>query len=207
MLAFAPLRAGCYNRSMGDNEKADNITMTGRICLYHEAQLAGVLDEMARQLAASLRLDEEIVLLGVLRRGVPLAAMLDDRLRRLGVRSQGRFNLEVKRYADDLKVLYPATLLRDDAQESAMDFSETSVVVVDDVLYRGHSLLRVVQHLVARGAARVRSAVLVDRCCTVLPIRADVAGLRLQVAPDAIVEVHVPPYEEDLSVELVCPSP
>jgi len=45
--------------------------------------------------------------------------------------------------------------------------------------------------------------VLVDRNVARLPIRADIVGIRLQVAPPDIVECHVPPYERDFAVELV----
>ncbi len=177
-----------------------------RLCLYDEQQLATVLDRMAGQLAGLLPGNRDIVLLGVLRRGVPLASLLADRLHGLGVGPVRRVDLEVKRYSDDLTLLYPETLLRESACPGDVDLAGKTVVVVDDVLYRGHSLLRVVQYLALRGAAEIRSAILVDRGVSLLPIHADVCGLRLDVAPGSIVEVHVPPYEEDLSIELVTPG-
>ena len=48
--------------------------------------------------------------------------------------------------------------------------------------------------------------VLVDRGVSLLPIHADVTGIRLDVAPGSIIEVHVPPYEADFCVELVQPG-
>ncbi|HAY28148.1 MAG TPA: phosphoribosyltransferase, partial [Candidatus Accumulibacter sp.] len=103
-------------------------------------------------------------------------------------------------------LLHPQTRLTEDTATTVADLAGRSVLVVDDVLYRGHSLLRVVQHLVQRGAARVVSAVLVDRGVSLLPIHADVAGLRLDMPAGSIVEVHVPPYEADFSIELVRPG-
>jgi pyrimidine operon attenuation protein/uracil phosphoribosyltransferase len=177
-----------------------------RLCLYDEQQLATVLDRMAGQLAGLLSGDRDVILLGVLRRGVPLASLLAERLHGLGVRPAQRVDLEVKRYGDDLTLLYPETLLRENTCPRDFDLSGKTVVVVDDVLYRGHSLLRVVQYLALRGAAEIRSAILVDRGVSLLPIHADVCGLRLDVAPGSIVEVHVPPYESDLSIVLVPPD-
>ena len=55
--------------------------------------------------------------------------------------------------------------------------------------------------------AAIRVAVLADRCVTVLPLHADVVGLRLEVAPTDIVECHVPPYEPDFSVQLLQTPP
>ena len=83
--------------------------------------------------------------------------------------------------------------------------SRSTVVLVDDVLYRGHSLARALDWALRRGAAEVRVAVLADRRVTSLPLHADVVGAALQVAADDVVECHVPPYEPDLAIELVRP--
>ncbi|HMW56421.1 MAG TPA: phosphoribosyltransferase family protein [Accumulibacter sp.] len=174
-----------------------------RTCLYDQQQLANVLDGMAGRLLGLLDGRSDVVLIGILRRGVPLASLLAERLLRLGVPPAQRLQLEVKRYGDDLTLLYPQTLLRENPAETAVDLSGKTVVVVDDVLYRGHSLLRVAQFLALRGAAEIRSMVLVDRGVSLLPVHADVTGVRLQVAPGSIIEVHVPPYENDFCIELV----
>jgi len=177
-----------------------------RSSIYDERQLEPVLDSMAARLAGLLASDEDLVLVGIRRRGVPLAAMLAEHLARRGLRPALRLELVVKRYADDLSLLHPQTRLSEDTAPTVADLAGRCVLVVDDVLYRGHSLLRVVQHLVACGATRVVSAVLVDRGVSVLPIHADVAGLRLDMPAGSIVEVHVPPYETDFSIELVRPG-
>lgn len=86
---------------------------------------------------------------------------------------------------------------------AALDLARTPLLVVDDVLYEGHSLLRTCAYLAQLGARRVHTAVLVDRCVSIQPIHADIVGIRLQVAPLDIVECHVPPYEPDLRIEIV----
>ena len=79
------------------------------------------------------------------------------------------------------------------------------VVVVDDVLYQGHSLARVLEFLRAQHADPIRTAVLVDRRVTRLPLRADIAGLILQLAPDDVVECRVPPFEPVFEIDLFRP--
>ena len=111
--------------------------------------------------------------------------------------------MKVKRYADDLSLLHPETLLSENAEQGAVEWPGKVVVLVDDVLYRGHSLLRVVQPLAQRGVAELRSVILVDRGVSLLPIRADVTGVRLNLPEGSIVEVHVPPYESDFCIELL----
>jgi pyrimidine operon attenuation protein/uracil phosphoribosyltransferase len=174
-----------------------------RFSIYDAHQLETVLGTMADRLAALLTGERKLAIVGVLRRGAPLAGMLAERLARRGMPPTLRMDLTVKRYGDDLSLLYPQTRLAEDPAAASADLSGTTVLVVDDVLYRGHSLLRVVQHLVRHGPARILTTVLVDRGVSLLPIHADVAGLRLDMPAGSIVEVHVPPYEPDFSIELV----
>ena len=178
-----------------------------RIVLYDQRQLSLILDGMARRVAGLLGDRPELVIVGVLRRGAPLAELLGERLQRLGINAVQRLDLQVKRYADDLTLLFPETRLTESATDAGLHLTGKSVLIVDDVLYRGHSLLRVVQYLALRGPATIRSAILVDRSVSALPVHADVAGVTLQVAPGSIVEVHVPPYETDFGIELVVPRP
>lgn len=177
-----------------------------RTCLYDANQLEAVVGAMARQLAARVSVTDPLALVGILRRGAPLA----DRLAAALARSQGfpaplRLDLSIKRYADDLTLLYPETRFDEDAAHRSLDLSQHDVVVVDDVLYTGHSLLRAVSYLAAKRPRRLLLAVLADRCVAELPVAADVVGLRLQVAPTDVIECNVPPYEPDFRIELLRP--
>lgn len=179
-----------------------------RTCLYDSARLDAVMDRMAQQAAGLLRGRGPVAVVGVLRRGAPLA----DRLTQRMVQGHGlppplRLDLSVKRYADDLTLLFPDTQLTEEPRHAALDLSGHTLLVVDDVLYTGHSILKVVDWLARKRPAAIRVAVLADRCVTTLPLRADVVGLRLEIAPGDIVECHVPPYEPDFSVQLLQPAP
>lgn len=175
-----------------------------RTVLYDTTAVERVLDAMAVQLAAHLQGTERVALVGVRRRGAPLADWLQARLlKRLPHVQIDRLDLAIQRYADDLTLLYPQTQLTEQAEHAHMDLSGRTVVVVDDVLYFGFSLLKAVQYVLAKGAKRLHTAVLVDRRCAMLPIHADVCGLALQVAPGDIIECHVPPFEATLRIELV----
>ncbi|HAY28149.1 MAG TPA: phosphoribosyltransferase, partial [Candidatus Accumulibacter sp.] len=55
-----------------------------RSCIYDERQLEPVLDSMAARLAGLLTNDDDIILVGIRRRGVPLADLLAERLARRG---------------------------------------------------------------------------------------------------------------------------
>lgn len=177
-----------------------------RFCLYDTAALQAVLERMAAQAATFLAGEADPLLLGILRRGAPLAEMLQARLKANHGLEVPRYGLKLKRYADDLTLLHPETELTENAEFSARDLSRATVLVVDDVLYEGHSLARVLSYLSRRGAPTVRIAVLADRCVARLPIRANIVGVKLQIAAGDVVECNVPPYESALKIELLRPS-
>jgi pyrimidine operon attenuation protein/uracil phosphoribosyltransferase len=175
--------------------------------LYDAPELEHILDDMAASLANRLHGAAKISLVGVLRRGAPLSDGLLARLRKLlpGADIE-RLDLSIKRYADDLTLLHPQTQLTEQPAHAGIDLTDRVVVVVDDVLYQGFSLNKAVQYLLTKGAKTILTAVLVDRVCATLPVHADVAGLKLQVAPGQIVECHVPPFEPSFQVVLVRPG-
>ena len=115
-----------------------------RTVLYDTQELIAVIDEMARQANGLLHGASQVAVIGVLRRGAPLADRLTTRLMELyGLPQPLRLDLQVKRYADDLTLLHPQTQLTEQAQHAALDLRDYTVLVVDDVLYTGHSLLKV----------------------------------------------------------------
>jgi pyrimidine operon attenuation protein/uracil phosphoribosyltransferase len=177
-----------------------------RTCLYQTAQLDAVLDAMAWQAAGFLTAKQRIVVVGIIRRGAPLAEMLHARLvSQFKLTNIVLMNLQIKRYADDLTLLYPETRLTENPEHVSLDLTDTTVLVVDDVMYRGHSMLRAVEYLARKQAAEIRTVVLVDRGANKLPVRTDITGVRLDVAPSNIIECNVPPYEKEFKIDLFQP--
>ncbi len=175
-----------------------------RVSLYDAAELAPVIEDMTQRAAGLLTPGARLVVAGIVRRGVPLADRIVALLkRRFGIRVERRIDLDIKRYADDLTLLYPETRLAEDPVHAGLDLSGASVLVVDDVVYRGHSLLRAVQYLAQKNADEIRTLALVDRGAAKLPVRVDVSGVRLDVAPGDVIECRVPPYEAEWGIHLV----
>ena len=128
---------------------------------------------------------EELALVGIHTRGVPLAG----RLRRLVAERSG---VEV-----DLGTL-DITFHRDDV-DLPLDFPlrGKTVVLVDDVLYTGRTIRAAIDALLEYGRpARVQLAVLVDRGHRELPIRPDYVGKNLPTARDERVQVQVVEVDE-----------
>jgi len=185
----------------------DFTSMGDRTCLYLTAQLEAVVDGMAWRVAGFLTGKENIMVVGILRRGAPLAEMLRNRLmKNFKLANISLMNLNIKRYADDLTLIYPETKLTEDDSSKLINLAGTTVVVVDDVMFQGHSMLRAVDYLASKNAAEIRTVVLVDRGANKLPVRVDVSGVRLDVAPTDIIECNVPPYETEFKIDLHKPT-
>ena len=175
-----------------------------RFLVYAPDQMQPVIDAMARQAAPLLAGHEKIAVIGILRRGAPLADRLVASLKKqFNLPEPLRLDLKVKRYADDLTLLHPETQLTEQAGQAGLELKGYVLLVVDDVLYTGNSLLRVIEWLNAKSPSAIYTAVLADRHVSQLPIRADVTGVHLQVAPPDVVECHVPPYEALFQIEIL----
>ncbi len=178
-----------------------------RTCLYSTEQLDAIVSDMARQAAGLLTGRAQVAIVGIVRRGAPLADRLQERMASVyGLHDCLRLDLQIKRYADDLTLLYPETRLTENAAHAALSLEGHTVLVVDDVIYRGHSMLRAVEYLAGKQPAEIRTVVLVDRGAAKLPVRTDIVGVRLDVAPSDIIECHVPPYENEFRIDLLQPE-
>lgn len=174
-----------------------------RICVYSSTELQTILDDMARQCLRFLEAGSPLALIGILRRGMPLANMLQQRLSTLqGGKEIPVYPLKVKRYADTLELLHAETALEENPALKNINMANTTILVVDDVLWQGHSLLRTCAYLGMLGATNVRTAILVDRCVARQPVHADVTGIRLQIAADDVIECNVPPFESEFRVDV-----
>ena len=156
------------------------------------------LDRMAGELMA--RWPGEMVVVGIRRRGVPLAEELAGRLRDRGADVAAVRELELKRYSDELEVLHQRPELTE--PEDALDLDGQRVLLVDDVVYTGRTFARALDYVTELGAGEVRCAALCVRRGRELPVRPAVVGFRCDVGGGSIVDVRIPPYEDRLAIEL-----
>lgn len=178
-----------------------------RFRAYNSAATHELIAGMARQAVVRVA-GRPTTVVGVLRRGAPLADLLLAQMRKLDPSLDlARMDLKVKRYSDDLHLLHPDTQLDATPAQAQADFAGRQVIVVDDVLYQGYSLFRVLEFVRTRHPETMYTAVLVDRRAQRIPVTADIVGATLQIAPDQVIECNVPPYEEVLAVDIWRPQP
>ena len=121
---------------------------------------------------------DDLVLLGIPSRGVPLAERIAERMASVEGVSVPVGSLDVTMYRDDLRLKPARTLLPTDIPPGGID--DKTVVLVDDVLYSGRTVRAALDALTEVGRPKaVQLAVLVDRGHRELPIRADFVGKNL----------------------------
>lgn len=157
-----------------------------------------VLDRMATRMAALQ--SGSTTLLGLRRRGAPLARRLATRLEEVHAVDVRLGELELERYSDELEILHDEPKLTE--PDEVPELGGRDVFLVDDVLYTGRTLFKALDYCMDAGAARVRCAVLCSRGEHEVPIHVDVVGLRCDVAPGEVVDVSIPPFEEETAVVL-----
>lgn len=123
-----------------------------------------------------------IILLGVLKNGVPLAKMIRDNILQFEKIDVPLYELDITGYRDDIKV--------EEYQKLYLDISNKDIILVDDVLYTGRTVRASLDAIIDLGRPNaVQLAVLVDRGHRELPIRADYVGKNIPTASDETVIV------------------
>lgn len=155
------------------------------------SDLDRALTRIAHEIVESHRGVESLLLMGIPRRGVPLARRLGERLARIDSRFDDGASvgaLDVTMYRDDLRSGAPRTPEPTEVPESGID--DATVVLVDDVLYSGRTVRAALDALSDIGRPRaVRLAVMVDRGHRELPVRADHVGKNLPTSREERVSV------------------
>jgi pyrimidine operon attenuation protein / uracil phosphoribosyltransferase len=172
-------------------------------------EIRRALTRIAHEILESGHGADDLVLLGIPHRGVPLAERLaeqiiaaegDDR-----PRDQLAGSLDITLYRDDLRhnptrAPSPTRIPRD-------GIDGRTVVLVDDVLYSGRTIRAALDALGAIGRpAAVRLAVLVDRGHRQLPIRADHVGKNLPTSRSERVHVQLAETDGTDAVDIVRPA-
>jgi pyrimidine operon attenuation protein/uracil phosphoribosyltransferase len=184
----------------------DRLSSMDRTLLFDTKQVHDLIKKMASNLYGKIANQEKVALIGLLRRGAPIADLLNLELKQhLGVKNILRLDLDIKRYADDLSILYPKALLRVDEKMQPVNLSGYTVVLVDDVLFTGNSMLTVLEYITNKGVASVYIACLVNRHAQQVPIDCNITGAHLEVNPQSIIECNIPPYEASLKIVLASP--
>ena len=145
---------------------------------------------------------EDVRLIGIQRRGVPLARRLSEIIERVeGVKVPVGV-LDITLYRDDLSLLNQQPVIN--STDVPFVVSGKAMVMVDDVLFTGRTARAAMDALCDMGRPRsVQLAVLIDRGHRELPIRADYVGKNVPTARSEMISVRVEAFDGEQSVVLL----
>ncbi|MBE0564474.1 MAG: bifunctional pyr operon transcriptional regulator/uracil phosphoribosyltransferase PyrR [Krumholzibacteria bacterium] len=166
---------------MSFNEKA---------VIMNAGEMARAVKRMAHEVVEANKGVDNLVLLGVQRRGVPLAKRLGEAIRQVEGREVPSGALDITFYRDDLSRLGPAPQVS--STEMPFDVNEKIIILVDDVLYTGRTVRAALDVIMDWGRPQaIRLAVLVDRGHRELPIRPDFVGKNVPTSQREIIKVRI----------------
>jgi pyrimidine operon attenuation protein/uracil phosphoribosyltransferase len=150
------------------------------------------LARIAHEILERNRGVEELALVGIRTRGVPIAKRLAHALREITGHTVPTGALDITLYRDDLMrhAVGPQPLIR--RTEIPFSIDDKRILLVDDVLYTGRTIRAALDALIDFGRPKaIRLVVLVDRGHRELPIKADYVGKNLPTSLSQSVQVRL----------------
>jgi len=145
---------------------------------------------------------KDLVLIGIRRRGVPLASRLSEKIKEIEGTSIPLGILDITLYRDDLSQLDYHPQVR--KTEVPFSITDKKVVMVDDVLYTGRTVRAAMDALMDLGRPKlIQLAVLIDRGHRELPIRADFVGKNVPTSRKEVIQVSLLEIDGEDKVTIV----
>lgn len=195
---FAYLSLNRYETEERDRE-SDSVKFKAQI--MDEVAVERAITRIAHQIIEKNNGIEDLCLIGIKSRGVPIAARLVEAIERIEGTRVDMGVLDISLYRDDLSTKQLDPVLN--ATDIPFSVVNKKVVLVDDVIYTGRTVRAAMDAVMAHGrAARIQLAVLVDRGHRELPIRSDFVGKNIPTSRSEVVSVCLKEYDGETSVKL-----
>jgi pyrimidine operon attenuation protein / uracil phosphoribosyltransferase len=158
--------------------------------LMSPSEIERTLVRLAHEIIEKNNGINELGLVGIRRRGVPLAQRVAAIIQRIEKEPLPIGTLDITLYRDDLSTLGPKPLVQ--KTELGFDIGGKTIILVDDVLYTGRTARAAMDALFHYGRPRlVQLCVLIDRGHRELPIEANYIGRKVQTTASEIIEVKL----------------
>jgi pyrimidine operon attenuation protein/uracil phosphoribosyltransferase len=151
--------------------------------------LRRIVTRIAHEIVERNKGVDDLVLIGIRRRGVPLAARIARKIEEFEGRPPVQGSLDITLYRDDLSTVAHQPVV---GTNDLPDINGKVTVLVDDVLYTGRTVRAAMDALIDFGRPRsIQLAVVVDRGHRELPIRADYVGKNVPTSKKEIIGVKL----------------
>jgi pyrimidine operon attenuation protein / uracil phosphoribosyltransferase len=152
--------------------------------------LRRIVTRIAHEIVERNKGIDDVVLVGIRRRGVPLAARMAAKIQEFEGRAPVEGSLDITLYRDDLSTVSHQPVVG--SSELPVDITNKVVVLVDDVLYTGRTVRAAMDAIIDFGRPRsIQLAVVIDRGHRELPIRADYVGKNVPTSSREVIGVKL----------------
>ncbi len=194
MVALVRCESDSYDQAENMNDTAKYLDsaplLREKSRLMSSSEIERTLVRLAHEIVEKNNGSENLTLVGIHRRGVPLAKRLAKLLETIEKKPIDVGTLDISFYRDDLSTRGPRPVVNPDAL--GFDVNGRDVVLVDDVLYTGRTVRAALDALIDHGRPkRVRLLALIDRGHRELPIEATFVGRAIQTTDREIIEVKL----------------
>lgn len=185
---------------MSESPNKPTLRVKGR--LMSASEIERTLVRLAHEIIEKSNGSENLVLVGIKRRGIPLAERLGKLIASIEKHPVDTGMLDIQFYRDDLSTTGPRPVVTPGS--IGVDIEGRDVILCDDVLYTGRTVRAALDALFDHGRPRrVQLAVLIDRGHRELPIEATYVGRHVPTSSREIIEVKFQEVDSDEQVLLV----
>jgi pyrimidine operon attenuation protein/uracil phosphoribosyltransferase len=158
--------------------------------LMSASEMERTLTRMAYEIVERNNGTADLVLIGIRRRGVPLAERLSKLIAAIDRSPVAVGALDITFYRDDLSTIGPKPVVQEREIGCAID--DKRIILLDDVLFTGRTVRAALDALFGHGRPRsVELAVLIDRGHRELPVCASFVGRTVQTTMNEVIEVKL----------------
>lgn len=162
--------------------------------IMDESGIQRAITRIAHEIIERNKGIEDVILIGIQRRGVPLAKSIAKKIEEVENKKVNVGILDITFYRDDLSMLAEHPVVN----KTEIDFTIKNkiIVLVDDVIYTGRTVRAAIDAVMDIGRPKsIQLAVLVDRGHRELPIRADYVGKNVPTSKNEIVHVKLEQFD------------
>lgn len=169
--------------------------------LFDSSAIERMLARIAHEIIEKNENLDKVALVGVLRRGVPLAKRIAENIERFEGVKLPVGKLDITLYRDDLSELSDMPKIK--GSEINLDINGKIIIIVDDVIFTGRTVRAAIDALFDIGRPeRIQLVSLIDRGHRELPIKPDYVGKNIPTSLSEKIALKIPPFDSEMSVEI-----